>query len=70
MPHFYDKMLKLYPSKYPLGVRPLPESRFHISKYIGPLIPISLFLFGFTSYINVHWFGQMVALYLFGFGIL
>jgi hypothetical protein len=53
-------------AKVPPGGKLDPEVRFQIGLIPSLSMPIGLFLFGFTSYANVHWMGQAVALVLIG----
>ncbi|GAA97525.1 uncharacterized protein L969DRAFT_83821 [Mixia osmundae IAM 14324] len=50
-----------------VGGPPPPEARLKILTYVVPLTPISLFIFGFTTYTNIHWFPMMIGLALFSF---
>lgn len=51
-----------------LGIEPEPEQRLIISMVGGPLIPISLFLFGWTVFNHVHWIVPVIAEGMFACG--
>ncbi|GAA95076.1 uncharacterized protein L969DRAFT_52184 [Mixia osmundae IAM 14324] len=48
-----------------LGHMPPPESRLVVMSWLVIFTPCGLFIFGFTSYHNLHWFGMLVGLALF-----
>ena len=51
-----------------LGIEPAPEQRLIISMIGGPLIPMSLFLFGWTVFGHVHWIVPVIAEGIFACG--
>lgn len=53
-----------------LGEKPAPETRLAPAKLGAFLCPISLFIFAFTSYRNVHWIGPIIGSIPFGTGFL
>lgn len=53
-----------------LGQKPAPETRLSPAKLGAFLCPISLFIFAFTSYRNVHWIGPIIGSIPFGTGFL
>ncbi|KAL0094187.1 major facilitator superfamily domain-containing protein [Phycomyces blakesleeanus] len=54
--------------KNPTG-EPTPENRLPGMMLAAPFIPVSLFIFGWTSFSWVHWFGPVSSGIPFGFGM-
>lgn len=50
------------------GVAP-PEARLHAGKYGAILCPLGIFLFGLTSFRNVHWIVPIIMSSFFGAGM-
>jgi len=46
-----------------------PEERLKLAVYTGPIIPISLFIFGWTARPGVHWIGSIIGAGLYMPGI-
>lgn len=51
------------------GGKGVPEARMWMARLGAILIPISLFWFGWTSYMSVHWIVPIIASAFFGAGI-
>lgn len=49
--------------------KPTPEDRLPGMMFAAPWVPVSLFIFGWTSYPWVHWIGPTMAGVPFGFGM-
>jgi multidrug resistance protein len=52
-----------------LGREPTPEDRLPGMMFAAPFVPISLFIFAWTSYPWVHWIGPTISGIPFGFGM-
>jgi hypothetical protein len=52
-----------------LGRAPTPEDRLLGMMFAAPFVPVSLFIFAWTSYPWVHWIGPTISGIPFGFGM-
>ena len=52
------------------GGTPPPEARLIPMMLSAPLVPIGLFIFAWTSYPRVHWFGPCIGGFPVGFGFI
>ncbi|KAF7729664.1 hypothetical protein EC973_004037 [Apophysomyces ossiformis] len=63
-----DKMYNKAGEKRPDG-KPTPEDRLPGMMFGAPFVPVSLFIFGWTSYPWLHWTGPCFSGIPFGFGM-
>ncbi|RWA07447.1 hypothetical protein EKO27_g7668 [Xylaria grammica] len=49
---------------------PKPEQRLILMKWLGPISPLGIFLYGWTSYYRVHWIVPILGTYIVGVGSL
>ncbi|KAL5114673.1 hypothetical protein ACEQ8H_007406 [Pleosporales sp. CAS-2024a] len=47
-----------------------PEMRLPLCVFFGMLIPVSFFIYGWTSFYRVHWIVPIISLVPFGFGLM
>lgn len=48
--------------------KPKPEYRLVLMMWFAPVIPLGLFIYGWTAYYKVHWFVPMLGTFIVGFG--
>ena len=52
----------------PPGQKPPPDARFAMLFLFNWTVPVGIFIIAFCSYAHLHWFGDMVGMFLFSFG--
>jgi hypothetical protein len=51
------------------GEKPPPSARFATLLYFSWMVPVGIFIIGFCSYRNTHWFGDIVGFFMLTMGI-
>ncbi|SCO84239.1 related to multidrug resistant protein [Fusarium oxysporum] len=51
-------------------VAPRPEDRLLLMKWLGPITPLGLFIYGWTAENGVHWIVPIIGTFIVGFGSL
>ncbi|KAK8008363.1 major facilitator superfamily domain-containing protein [Apiospora marii] len=49
---------------------PKPEDRLILMKWLGPICPLGMFLYGWTAYYHVHWLVPILGTFVVGVGAL
>lgn len=60
----YGKMIKLN------NGQPVPEQRFPLLMYVGWMMPVGIFIFGWTSSASIHWIVPCIGILLIGCGFI
>ncbi|KAM0315427.1 hypothetical protein ACHAPQ_011590 [Fusarium lateritium] len=64
---------KLLGEKHGDGVQPVaprPEDRLILMKWLGPITPLGLFIYGWSAEYNIHWIVPIIGTFVVGFGSL
>ncbi|KAI0196754.1 major facilitator superfamily domain-containing protein [Xylaria flabelliformis] len=64
-----DRLLKLKKDAAKDGIT-RPEERLILMKWIAPITPLGLFLYGWTAEYHIHWIVPIIGTFIVGFGSL
>ncbi|TRX93256.1 hypothetical protein FHL15_005835 [Xylaria flabelliformis] len=64
-----DRLLKLKKDATKDGIT-RPEERLILMKWIAPITPLGLFLYGWTAEYHIHWIVPIIGTFIVGFGSL